>query len=1324
MGKGGKGGKSTGKVVLSLAGAAIGGGLFGAGWFGAGFQGAMYGLSLGSTVANAFFGNKQSTGNYASVFESKMNAVDSTARIPLIYGCQKIGGLQSYHKTSTEKKTLWKHVIVCEGEIEDAFGITANGYMIPSSVADRRGRDYNQTVFKIVNHKYRDATVSVGTYKEVGLLSIGKGRKSYKCLFLQGGGKSYRIPLFSDNDTIDQTLDMASANFSTLYQYLIGAMDSMEIPLDGWEVQEPVIIADAPKDLAKFSPTNCYENPIAIRMGNQQCGDSVLDFYRGASGQAYPSNYLEVGGYPKLAYMNATLKYTEELGGGNPVLTAIIKGRRILDIRDGQIKYSKNPALCLYDYMVNDIYGAGEYITEDLIDKDSFIDVANYCDGTVTYIGIDGVTHSEPRYQLDMIIAEKKSHLEVMQDILKTFCGFLVFSNDRIALRCERQQSSIYHFDDDNIVEKSISVKANSLDQSPNRIIASYIEPALDYTAVKVIVDDTANQQPQPYGRGQVVEQEILMGGIIRQTQALRVAKIYRDIIRLCPVTVTFKTGAMASHLEPGDVITISRKFIKDDGTQSDLLTDIPLRIQEIKEDKGEYEITARQYNPSIYDDSLGASLQTFPYVNKQEKINIVPDMSKPVENVKIVARKTSPTMTASGAYSIDVQWDKPDDVNYKAAQVWYKRADTTPADIITVPNEGVTPNDLFSHGGWQYAGTDATHIVIANAWYRDTYVIKIIPVDTQDKTHEDYETLVTYKVSQRTAIPDQPSGFKIEFGADITASWKAVSNTDVDFYELRYDGKLGNTDGLIAKVQATQTKLSLTKRQATVYLYARNTTGRYSNAASFSYNVITPPKPNVPTVRSIFGALSIKIDDIPPACSYANIYIDDVAHKIIGNTYQYSDDGGTYKVCYTYGDAFGEGEKSDWVLGTIKQVIDPEWIQDGILTKDKLDKNVNDILTNNTNDIATNAANISKTNTDITNMVTKLNSTDPATSFDAIAKAYQHGVDAQNEITRVVGVLNNPSATDQFSSITQANDRITSVVASLNGDASTSAFSSIKQTADGLSSLSKTVTTIDGQTTQNTSQITQNANSISSIVTNLNATDATKSPYTSIKQTADSLTSLAQTVTGQGSTLTQQQSQITQNANSISSVVSKLNITDPSKSEFSSIKQTSDNITSIVSALNGDASTSPYSSIKQTANSVSTIVSNLNGDPTTSSYTALTQLNDSIGLKVSKGDVINQINLSSEGTLIDGKFLHITGTTKFDSGVVANNIEAGSISADKLQASSVTADKLRVDSLSAVSANIGLLRTSESGARVEIQNNLIQVFDSNGRLRVRLGVW
>lgn len=44
--------------------------------------------------------------------------------------------------------------------------------------------------------------------------------------------------------------------------------------------------------------------------------------------------------------------------------------------------------------------------------------------------------------------------------------------------------------------------------------------------------------------------------------------------------------------------------------------------------------------------------------------------------------------------------------------------------------------------------------------------------------------------------------------------------------------------------------------------------------------------------------------------------------------------------------------------------------------------------------------------------------------------------------------------------------------------------------------------------------------------------------------------------------------------------------------------------------------------------------------------------------------------------------------------------------------------------SLSALSANIGLLRTASSGQRTEIDNNGVRVYDGNGTLRVRLGVW
>ena len=50
-----------------------------------------------------------------------------------------------------------------------------------------------------------------------------------------------------------------------------------------------------------------------------------------------------------------------------------------------------------------------------------------------------------------------------------------------------------------------------------------------------------------------------------------------------------------------------------------------------------------------------------------------------------------------------------------------------------------------------------------------------------------------------------------------------------------------------------------------------------------------------------------------------------------------------------------------------------------------------------------------------------------------------------------------------------------------------------------------------------------------------------------------------------------------------------------------------------------------------------------------------ITQLKNDINLRVSKNDVVNQINISSEGILIDGKKVHITGNTSIDNAVIKN---------------------------------------------------------------------
>lgn len=136
---------------------------------------------------------------------------------------------------------------------------------------------------------------------------------------------------------------------------------------------------------------------------------------------------------------------------------------------------------------------------------------------------------------------------------------------------------------------------------------------------------------------------------------------------------------------------------------------------------------------------------------------------------------------------------------------------------------------------------------------------------------------------------------------------------------------------------------------------------------------------------------------------------------------------------------------------------------------------------------------------------------------------------------------------------------------------------------------------------------------------------------------------------------------------------------------------------------------------VQTTKESVSLIVAKLSGNPQESGYSAITQIYNGLQLKVNQGDVVAAINVAPAGVKIDGRLLHITGNTIIDGNVIANHM---------LQAGTITADKLAVDSLSAVSAKIGKLRTKDTGARTEISDNLIEVFDESEKTRVRIGIF
>ena len=94
-------------------------------------------------------------------------------------------------------------------------------------------------------------------------------------------------------------------------------------------------------------------------------------------------------------------------------------------------------------------------------------------------------------------------------------------------------------------------------------------------------------------------------------------------------------------------------------------------------------------------------------------------------------------------------------------------------------------------------------------------------------------------------------------------------------------------------------------------------------------------------------------------------------------------------------------------------------------------------------------------------------------------------------------------------------------------------------------------------------------------------------------------------------------------------------------------------------------------------------------------------------------------VQLSSNVRLADGTTIATNALLVTSQGQAATIAGQGALATK----SQVGTGDFNVASLSAITATIGTLRTAISGPRVEIKDNIIEVYDAN-RLRVQLGIW
>ena len=624
--------------------------------------------------------------------------------------------------------------------------------------------------------------------------------------------------------------------------------------------------------------------------------------------------------------------------------------------------------------------------------------------------------------------------------------------------------------------------------------------------------------------------------------------------------------------------------------------------------------------------------------------------------------------------YDIVVSFGLPATAAVADVAIYYKTNHIDMTKLSGPLPEGVPADELGYYADWRYAGKGTSRVTIPAAQLGDTYRLKLVAEDVNGFTTPDEDaTYIELTVEAKQTIPDTPTGFKKSFmlGKGFTFTWDDVTNSDVDYYELRYDQNPGAAYNLLARAQGTSITLeSMPSRKATIYLYAHNATKKYSYPTSLAYDYPILPAPGGLTIEKGILSANITVPDIPSGADGVRLYIEGQPIDIGKNThYSYSNAAGIYTVTACYYDIFGEGYQTAEYQAVIEPYIDEKYFADESISLRTVDKSIKQDL---------------------------------ADAREAIPRL-------DNVDTRIDNL--DTSTTERIAAV---NADLSKAVAALDVEPSKNGYKAIQMLNKTDSELSNTIaeqkTTQDGVNRETASQIKQNAQSISTVVTNLGSTDVKNSPYKSITQLQQNIDGISTTVQNNKSETETAISQVDQKAETI-------------KSTVQSYQQSTNGTLSGLS-----------SQIKQNAQSISTVVTNLSStDKASAAYSAIKQMINDIQLRVTadnlkemgeSGQLMSYINLTPTTVSILSKLLHITADTLIDGNVITNGmIKAGAVTADKLAASIIELTKSQgIKGGGATLDTNGLTVRGNDGSYVVHGSNGMEFHDGNGNTFAMVG--
>lgn len=378
--------------------------------------------------------------------------------------------------------------------------------------------------------------------------------------------------------------------------------------------------------------------------------------------------------YPNTVLMGLNLLATEQLSGGMPNITAVVKGRKVLIpavryheipipwdeyywdgsnyrlfANDGIVEwngsyeeaYSANPVWCLRDLLINKRYGLGEFVSAENLDDAVFLEMSRYCEEKVS----DGYGGYEKRFRLDVVIDSNTKALDLFIQLCATFNAMPIYAAGGISFKIDKKMPPTQLFGMGNIIKDSFTQSWKTLKEVPNVIEVQFTDKDKNYKQETIAyVDETAIASGEPVRKSQI------RLFTTRMSYALRAARYALKVARYINRSIVLKTGIESVACQAGDIISISHDVpqwgfsgrIVETGAASIIHLDREVQI----EDGKSYKIQVRFADDRIEEQTVTSpagiytELECEPFTSIPERydVYIVGEVNKVKKDFRIVS--------------------------------------------------------------------------------------------------------------------------------------------------------------------------------------------------------------------------------------------------------------------------------------------------------------------------------------------------------------------------------------------------------------------------------------------------------------------------------------------------------------------------------------------------------------------------------------------------------------------------------------------------------------------------------------------------------------